>query len=297
MDEETRYLTLRRILLLVLFCNLGVALAKVLYGKLAGITSITADGFHSLSDGASNVIGLVGLFFAFRPADESHPYGHKKFETLASAGIAILLFGAASEILREVWARWSSPRALEVHTGSFVLMILTLGVNAIVVLWEKSAGKKWKSDFLLADALHTQSDIFVSLGVLGTLVAVRLGWPWVDILTALVIVALIVRAGITILAESSRVLCDENVLHPEVVAHIVQAIPGVQGCHKIRARGRSDDVHLDLHVLVDEEMSVEKAHTVSEEVERAIKEKFSGVADVTIHIEPANLEEREDEKR
>ncbi|MBC7217578.1 MAG: cation transporter [Candidatus Caldatribacterium sp.] len=291
MDERVRFLALRRTLLLVLFCNLGVALAKVLYGKIAGIASITADGFHSLSDGASNVIGILGLSFAFRPADESHPYGHKKFETLASLGIAMLLFGAALEVLREVWNRLGSSHVLEVRPESFGILAATLSVNVLVVFFEKSVGRRWRSDFLLADALHTQSDIFVSLGVLGTLLAIRLGLPWVDTLTALVIAGLIVRAGITIILESSRVLCDEKVLHPEAVAHVVCGIPEVQGCHKIRTRGRADDIHLDLHVLVDEKMSVEEAHRVSEEVEQVIKEKFSGVTDVTVHIEPTTEKE------
>lgn len=291
MDEQTRYRVLRKTLLLVLVCNLGVALAKILYGKIAGIASVTADGFHSLSDGASNIIGLLGLSFAFRPADESHPYGHKKFETLASIGIAMLLFWAAFLIFQEIWSRWSAPHILEIRTESFFIMIVTLTVNILVVLWERSVGHKWHSDFLLADALHTQSDIFVSLGVLGTLVAVRFGLPWVDILTALVIVGLIVRAGISIIRESSRILCDENVLHPEAIAHIVREIPKVQGCHKIRTRGRADDIHLDLHVLVDEKMSVEEAHQVSEKVEQAIKEKFNGVTDVTVHIEPKTEKE------
>ena len=291
MDERIRYIALRRILLYVLFCNLGVALAKVLYGKMAGIASITADGFHSLSDGASNIIGLFGLAFAFRPADASHPYGHKKFETFASLGIAMLLFGAASEIVREVWARLSTSHIPEIRSESFVIIAVTILVNTLVVFWEKSVGRKWRSDFLLADALHTQSDIFVSLGVFGTLVAVRLGLPWVDTLTALVIVGLIVRAGIAIIRESSRILCDENVLHPEAIAHVVQGIPAVQGCHKIRTRGRADDIHLDLHVLVDENMSVEEAHRISEEVEQAIKQKFNGVTDVTVHIEPTTEKE------
>ncbi|WP_427365553.1 cation diffusion facilitator family transporter [Candidatus Caldatribacterium saccharofermentans] len=291
MDERIRYVALRRTLLYVLFCNLGVALAKVLYGKMAGVASVTADGFHSLSDGASNIIGLFGLAFAFRPADASHPYGHKKFETFASLGIAMLLFGAASEIIREVWTRLSTSHIPEIRTESFAIVAVTILVNTFVVFWEKSVGRKWRSDFLLADALHTQSDIFVSLGVFGTLVAVRLGLPWMDTLTALVIVGLIVRAGIAIIRESSRILCDANVLHPEAIAHVVREIPEVQGCHKIRTRGRADDIHLDLHVLVDENMSVEEAHRISEEVEQAIKQKFHGVTDVTVHIEPTTEKE------
>ncbi|WP_438313789.1 cation diffusion facilitator family transporter [Candidatus Caldatribacterium sp. SIUC1] len=291
MDEKTRYVALRRVLILVLFCNLGVALVKILYGKIAGITSVTADGFHSLSDGISNIVGLVGLSVAFRPPDTSHPYGHKKFETFASVGIALLLFGAASEVVREVWTRWTSLHVPEVQVTSFALMALTLGVNGVVVLWEKAVGKRWKSDFLLADALHTQSDVFVSLGVLGTLVAIRLGFPWMDILASLAIAGLIVRAGIVILTESCRILCDENVLYPEAVAQVVRSVPAVQGCHKIRTRGRADDIHLDLHVLVDENMSVEEAHRISEEVEQVIKQKFNGVTDVTVHIEPTTEKE------
>ncbi|MDF2630545.1 MAG: cation diffusion facilitator family transporter, partial [Symbiobacteriaceae bacterium] len=156
----------RHILLVILGLNLAVALAKVAYGWLSGSLSMTADGFHSLSDGASNLIGLVGVWIASIPADENHPYGHKKFETFTTVGIAALLLFVGFEVVLGAVQRIGGGAAAstpQISAASFVVMLITLAVNIGVYTYEFRVGKKLGSDFLVSDALHTRSDILVSL--------------------------------------------------------------------------------------------------------------------------------------
>ena len=286
MTEQERYIQIRNVLLGILFLNWGVALAKIIYGRSIGSASMVADGFHSLSDGASNIIGLVGISISVRPADGDHPYGHKKYESFTAIAIALLLFIMGTEILRGAFSRLSNPIVPEVSLSSFGVMVITIIVNLLVVKFESKTGRRLESDILTSDALHTRSDIFVSLSVIITLVAVKLGVVWLDMVAAIVIAGLILRAGIQVLLRSSEVLCDRIIVDPSTITKIVVSIPGIQGCHKIRTRGRKDDIYIDLHMLVADKMPVEKAHELASQVETTLKKEIHGVSDIVVHIEP-----------
>lgn len=288
MQGAGRYLEVRRVLLLVLVLNWLVALAKVALGIISRSASMTADGLHSFSDGVSNIIGLAGIFFASRPKDEDHPYGHKKFETFFSLGIAFLLGLVCVELLQKGVERLIHPVVPEVSWLSFAVMSGTLLVNVAVMCYERSKGLALHSDLLLSDAMHTRADIFTSLSVIASLFAVRLGWPVLDALTTLLISLFIGYAAYEIVLDSARVLCDEAVIKDiSRIEKIALAVPGACSCHKIRSRGRGDDIHLDLHVQMSANLSLDKAHQIGHEIERAIKLQITEVTDVIVHIEPA----------
>ncbi|MDZ4063859.1 MAG: cation diffusion facilitator family transporter, partial [Coriobacteriia bacterium] len=158
---------IRRILWAILALNLAVAVAKMTWGYVTGSVAMQADGFHSLFDGASNVVGLVGMYIAGRPADREHPYGHGKFETYASAAIGAMLALAAyrvgSSAIQALLDGSPTPR---VDAVSFAIMIGTLAVNVGVTTYERRVGRKLGSAILVADASHTGSDVLVSLGVI-----------------------------------------------------------------------------------------------------------------------------------
>ena len=286
MTEQARYYAIRNVLLGILILNWGVALTKLLYGRFIGSASMVADGFHSLSDGASNIIGLIAISISVRPADVNHPYGHKKFESFASIAIALLLFIVSIDILRGAVDRLGKPVVPEVTISSFIVMAIVLLVNIIVVRFETRIGRRLHSDILTSDALHTMSDIFVSISVVITLVAVRLGAVWLDVVAAMVIAGLILKSGVEILLRSSDVLCDRIIVDPSVITDVVLSIPEVKGCHKIRTRGRKDDIHIDLHLLVADNMDVQNAHEIANQVEIALKKNIPGVSDVVVHVEP-----------
>ncbi|MGE0040249.1 MAG: cation diffusion facilitator family transporter [Vicinamibacterales bacterium] len=281
-----RYREVTRVLTRVLFLNLAVAAAKIGLGYATGAVSILSDGFHSLTDTASNVVGMVGVRIASRPPDENHPYGHRKFETMAAIGILVFLLLVLVEVLRAAVDRLGSGATPAVPPLSFVVMAGTLAVNVLVVRYERRAGRRLASEVLLADARHTMSDVFTSSAVIVALVGVRLGVPMADPLAALVIAGFIGRACWEIFEESARVLADEAVIPEEAIRDTVNGVPGVIGCHQIRSRGSADHVFVDLHIWLDAALPLHDAHEVSHDVKDRLMERFPAIQDAIIHIEP-----------
>jgi cation diffusion facilitator family transporter len=291
-DNKGHYQEIQRVLWVVLFLNWGVALAKIVFGLLSRSASMTADGFHSFSDGASNIVGLVGVAIASRPKDADHPYGHKKFETFFSLGIAFLLGLVCFELIQEGLRRLHNPSIPEVSILSFIVMITTMIINVSVMNFERGKGRTLQSDILVSDAMHTKADILTSLSVIVSLIAVKLGFPILDAITTLLIALFIAHAAYEIIRDGCRTLCDETVIKDtRKIENIVLSVNGVKACHKIRSRGRKDDVNLDLHVHLSPNLSLEKTHEISHEIERIIKTNFLEVSDVIIHVEPAGRDD------
>jgi len=285
-----RVRVVRTTLWIVLGLNLVVAGAKLGYGLVTGSVAMTADGFHSLFDGSSNVIGLIGMALAARPPDESHPYGHGKYETYASAAIGGMLVVAAWEVGRSaVEGLMGDARTPEVTVLSFVVMLLTLAVNIWVTLYERRVGKRVGSDLLLADASHTGSDVLVSLGVIGSLVAVKLGIAIADPIIALVVALAIIRTAIAVLARAEATFSDRARLDAEEVCAIVKEVEGAEGCHSVRTRGSMSEVFVDLHAEVDPGFTVEEGHRISSEIADHLTEAFPEVVDVLVHLCPPRL--------
>lgn len=290
MDSEDRFQKIQRVLIYILLLNWGVSAAKLIYSGVIRSVSMKADGFHSFSDGASNIIGLIGIWVASRPIDQNHPYGHKKYETLTSVAISALLFFVCFNVIREGIARFIDPVIPEVNLNAFLVMIVTMAVNIFVMVYENKKGKELKSDVLISDALHTRSDILTSASVIITLMAIKLGIPVVDPIASLLIAIFIGYAAVQILRESARVLSDGAAIPIREIERVVLAIKGVKECHRIRSRGRADDIHIDLHILVDWKMDVHRAHHLSYAIENKIKRDFRGVTDVVVHMEPMETE-------
>jgi cation diffusion facilitator family transporter len=286
MERTARYVKIKKVLILVLVLNWLVSFAKIIYGFITDCASMSADGFHSLSDGASNIIGLVGIWAASQPVDKGHPYGHKKYETFSALGIAMFLVLVIAYILHNAFMRFIHPVMPEVNTASFVIMLVTLAINIFVMRYEVARSKDLKSDILYSDAMHTKSDILVSISVIATLVSISIGFPLLDTIVALAIAGLIGHAAFEIFKKSSDVLCDSAVLISDDIKKIVCGVNGVKECHMIRTRGREDDIHVDLHVVVNPNMHVGKAHEITENIEKEIKQNIQGVTDVVVHIEP-----------
>lgn len=283
----------KRVLIYTLLLNISVSFAKVIYGYKTESISMVSDGFHSFFDGTSNVIGLVGIFIASQPPDANHPYGHRKYETLSTIAIAVLIFFTGFEIIKKAYTSIQSSPGIEVTPYSFLIMAITLVVNTGVMMYETKKGKELKSDFLLADAMHTKTDIFISLSVVISLIAAKFGYPVVDIITSLVITYFIVRMGISILKSATEVLTDAAQISPDEIKDVVHPIRGIRGCHEVRTRGKEGAVNIDLHILVDPDVKTQDAHDLAHDVEEIIKKKFPSVIDVVVHIEPYNEEHRD----
>jgi cation diffusion facilitator family transporter len=294
MRTESRYGEVRQVLVRILFLNLAVALAKIVFGQLSGSISILSDGFHSLTDGASNVVALVGLRLARKPPDANHPYGHRKFETLAAGGIALFLLVVVVEVAQTAFTRLRTGGAPSVTIASFAIMLGTLAINIAVVRSERKAAARLSSELLLADARHTQSDVLTSIAVIAALAGSAAGYPLLDPMAALIIVGFIGYAGFAIARDTAGILSDQIVISEDDVRRLVDSVPKVLGCHHIRSRGSSDHVFLDLHVWLDGATPLTEAHAVSHNVKDLLMERFPQIADAIIHIEPPPKESQVD---
>lgn len=283
---RSRFSKIRNVLVIILALNWLVSALKIIYGFISKSQAMSADGFHSFADGASNIIGLVGIWIASRPVDTDHPYGHKKYETFTSLVIALLLVIIAFHLIHDSIERFGRPVMPQVTPISFIVMITTLIINFIVVMFEMRKSRELKSDILAADAQHTRSDILVSVSVIATLLAIRAGFPMVDIIVTIAIALLIAYGAFMIIRESSAVLCDRQAILSDRIKDIVIGVKGVKDCHRIRTHGRFDDIHVDLHVLANPDMHVSKAHELNDAIEKAVKKKVEGVTNIFIHIEP-----------
>ena len=280
------YDAVRRILMIIFVLNILTALAKGIYGLYTDSLSMSADGLHSFFDSTANIIGLVGISLAARPPDRDHPYGHAKYESFAAMGIAILLFAGCLQLIVSAAGRLQSGGSPNVTGLSFVVMALTLIINVGVSSYEYILGRRLKSSILVADSLHTRSDVFASLGVILGLFAVRMGYPLADPIIALFICALIIHTGLEIIRESSTALLDRAVIDEQVIVNLARSVEGVCNCHAVRTRGMAEEIYVDLHIEVDASLSMELAHEVGVDVERAIKGRIPEVRDVVVHLEP-----------
>jgi cation diffusion facilitator family transporter len=255
-------------------------------GYATGAVSVISDGFHSLADSGSNVMALVGLRASIKPPDDDHPYGHRKYETMSAAGIFVLLLFVVLEVARTAVQRLRSGAPPEVTPLSFAVMFATLAINVLVVRYEAGRGRALSSELLLADAMHTRSDVITSVGVVVSLAAVWLGYPVFDPIGGLIIAIFIAHTGYEIARQTSRVLADRVVLDEADIRAVVMAVPGVVGCHHIRSRGSADHTFLDLHVWLPRDMPLFEAHGLSHVVKDRLLERFPQIADAIIHIEP-----------
>jgi cation diffusion facilitator family transporter len=272
---------------LTLGLNIAVSAAKIAVGKFTGSLSMQADGFHSLIDGSNNVIGLIVLAFAYAPPDAGHPYGHRKFETAATLVIGFMLLGVAYRLIEGAFAGLQSVKLPEIGLLNWGVMLGTFVVNLYVTWYETREGRRLGSDYLVADAAHTRSDIYVTLGVLVSFAGASAGLPWMDGVVAAAIAVFIAVLAVQILIGSFHVLTDRAVIPADLIAAVVSAVPGVKQCRDIRTRGGPGAVYVDMIVHVDGEMSLREAHDVADAIERALIKSRPEIVDVVVHLEPA----------
>lgn len=291
LTHAERNRAVRRVLWYILVANWAVAALKLTVGLVTGSTAVTADGLHSFIDGGSNVIGLVAMHFAGQPADEEHPYGHHKFETLASLAIGVMIGMAVLELGRMAWHAIVNDVHPEVGPVSIAVMVATLLVNLVVTRVEAARGRQLKSTLLLADAGHTLSDVFVSIAVIASLLLTWLGVGRVDGVVTILVLIFVAYTGYGIIRQSVGILADSARVDPDKVRELLHGIPQVLGSHDIRSRGLEGSVYVDLTIHVEPTLDLHAAHRIADTVERQLRASFPEVVDVVVHVEPAGHEE------
>jgi cation diffusion facilitator family transporter len=277
----------RQVLAAILVANWAVAAAKLVFGVIHQSASVTADGLHSFIDGSSNIVGLVAMTAAARPADEDHPYGHGKFEAIASLGIGAMIGIGMLELGRMALDSLLHDRHPQVSPIMAGVMGFTLVVNLLVTRVERHYGHKLKSTLLLADANHTLSDVFVTLAVLASLGLVWLGYPRADGVVALLVMIFVALVAYGIVRQAVGILSDTARLDAAKVGQLTLSVPGVLSCRNVRSRGMEDSVYVDLKIEVAPNLTTAQAHEVADQVEQALHASFPQVVDVVVHVEPA----------
>jgi len=283
---KTRTSEVSDVLFRVFFLNLIVAAAKIALGLATGAVSVLSDGYHSLTDTASNVVGIIGVRIAGAPPDDDHPYGHRKFETMASLGIMVFLILVLREVLSAAWERLQTGGEPTINALTFAVMGGTFAVNLGVVFYERRAARRLQSEVLLADSHHTTSDLMTSATVIVALIGVKLGYLWLDPVAAMVVAVFIGYACWEIFESTTGILADRFVIPEEEIREVVKGVPEVIGTHHIRTRGSADFVFLDLHIWMTADMKLEEAHRLSHVVKDRLMQRFPQIKDAIIHIEP-----------
>lgn len=279
----------RRVLLITLLLNLAVVVGKLIAGVLAGSLSVISDAIHSSVDSLNNIIGLVVMRYATAEPDDEHPYGHAKFETLAAFAIAGFLFVTCYQIGLSALKKLFSQEiaAIEITTLTISVMLVTIAVNVFVAVYEKREGQRLQSEFLIADAIHTRSDILVSCSVLAGLVLIRLGFVWLDPVVSLAVAAFIAWNGYQIFKTTVPVLVDAAPVPSTRIAEIAEAVPGVHSVHDVRSRSHGGEMFVEMHLHVTPEVEADHvaSHAITEAVEHRLADEFGKVT-ATIHVEP-----------
>jgi cation diffusion facilitator family transporter len=266
--------------------NFVLALIKVLLGLMLNSISLLADAAHTASDVLTSVVVLLGFKISSSPADKKHPYGHGRVEFIASLIISVMLLFIGIEFGKSSYTRLTANVAVK---GSYVVaLIMVLG--ALLKEWmarfSVELGTRTDSSALIADAWHHRTDGIASILVAVAIVASQFGYYRVDAIFGLLVSALIIYTGISIAIDSTSKLIGE-VPEDEVLKDIENTalqVAGVSGVHKINIYNYGSYEEICLHVQVEDDFSLVKAHDISEEVERVIEEKTN--SRVTVHVEP-----------
>jgi cation diffusion facilitator family transporter len=279
----------RRILFWILWANVALVLAKIAVGITIGSLSVLGDAAHSATDALNNVIALTAIYFAAAPPDADHPYGHGKYETLGAFIIAGFLSITCFELLKTAVTRLVSggqpPRPDLFAVG---VLVGTMVVNVGVAYYERRRGRELRSELLLADARHTQADVWVTLSVLIGLGLVQLGWPQADAVLAMLVAIVVAYGGAEILKRTVPVLVDRRAVDPEQISYVASSVRGVVGVSEIRSRGRPGDGFAELTVRVHPATHVRRAHVIADEVERRVSSQLK-LSNVVVHVEPSEL--------
>lgn len=283
----------RRVTVAGLVINVLLVIGKLGAGLVSGSSAIIADGWHSLSDLASDIMVLWGIRAAKMPPDQDHHYGHSRYEAIVALLVGVLLIGAALFIAGEAIFTLSQRHGRLSSWIPFYMAIGSIITKELLYWWTRSVGKKFHNPAIIANAWHHRSDAFSSIAAAAGIAGSILGgepWAFLDHLTAVLLSAFLVFIGVRIVQDGWQRLCDRA---PELEAQqrlkmVITSIPGVKNFHAFRARhsGAGRKIEMDVHIEVDPSLTVQEGHRIATQVEREIKRTNPDVNSIVVHIEP-----------
>ncbi|MGB5425825.1 MAG: cation diffusion facilitator family transporter [Gammaproteobacteria bacterium] len=290
---DARYQDIRKVTLVGAVVDLVLGVAKIIVGVIASSQALIADGIHSLSDLATDFLVLFAAKHAHREADDEHPYGHGRIETVATVVLGVSLVAVAIGISYDAVRRLMAPELL-LHPGWMALLVAVISVlsKELIYQYTARAARRLRSKMLHANAWHSRSDAISSIIVVIGVVATMLGYPSFDALAAVAVALMVAKIGWDLLWQSLQELID-TALDPERVEAIretIMAVDGVRTCHMLRTRHSGSDALVDVHIQVDPALSVSEGHQIGEAVRWRLIKTIDDVSDVTVHIDPEDDE-------
>jgi len=282
-DNANREAKVQRILLIEGAVNVLVLVAKLLVGFTTGSLAILGDAIHSMTDVVNNVIAWTVIRISHTPADRKHPYGHRKFETLAVFFLASLLVVLAFELALR--ALNTEPTVIAHSAWGLGVMLGVLCVNIAVATWQRKWAIRLESDILQADASHTFADVLTTIVVIVGWQLSAAGYVWLDRLCALAVAGMILFLAFKLFQRAAPILVDEFALDPEVLTASIEEVSGILEVRRVRSRWIGSEKAVDLVIAVDSGLSIEESHHIATEVELHLEREF-GVEDISIHVEP-----------
>ena len=273
--------------------NIFLTLIKIGVGFFGQSASLIADGIHSLSDLVSDIFVIIAIKLGSREADHDHPYGHRRFETMATVLLGAGLVVVAAGIAWDATERLLDPAKLLVpNKDTLGIAIVSILANEWLFHYTKRVGEETRSKLLLANAWHHRSDAFSSIVVLFGIGAVLIGYPFADAVAAVIVAIMIAKMGIGLVLESIYELVDSSLPEDFVrqIRRIIMQTPGVRSIHLLRTRRMGEDAYIDTHIVVDPRISVSEGHMIGDAVRDNLKVDFDDVVDVLVHIDPEDDE-------
>lgn len=289
-----RYAATRQVTLVGALINVLLAVAKVTIGVIGRSHALVADGVHSLSDLVSDVVVLYAARLGSRHADDRHPYGHARIETVATVVVGVLLISVAAGIAIDAMERLLSPERL-LHPGAITLGVAVLSVLAKEALYHYTmrVADRIRSNLLKANAWHHRSDAISSLVVIIGIGGTLAGFEYLDAVASIIVALMIAKAGWDLTVQSVHELVDTGLDEERLVTirDEILAIDGVSAMHQLRTRRMGADAFVDVHILIDDPtISVSEGHQLSETVRWTLIRNLDEVSDVTVHIDPEDDE-------
>jgi cation diffusion facilitator family transporter len=281
-----RNASIRRVLLGIFVANLFVVVVKLVIGASSRSLAVFGDGIQSSVDAVNNLVGLAVIGVASKGPDAEHPYGHAKFETLGALLIVVFLSVSIFELLRGAihkLLRGGEPPTLD--ASAFILLGITLLVNVAVAYGENRAGRRLNSELLIADAMHTRTDVIITLAVLGGLALTSAGLAWADPVLAIIVALFVAHANYGIVRRAMPTLVDERAYDEGTIRAEAETVPGVRAAYAIRSRIAATRRFAELTISVDGHSDVASAHRIADAVEARLQARLE-LDEVVVHVEP-----------
>lgn len=293
MARDARYRETARVTIVGAVLDMVLGIAKLLAGYFANSQALIADGIHSLSDLATDGMVLYAARHSHAGPDAEHPYGHGRFETIATVGLAVALILVASGIAYGAVKRLFAPELLP-HPGIWALIVTVLSIlsKEWIYHYTMRVARRQRSDMLRANAWHSRTDAFSSVIVLIGVAGTMAGFSYLDALAAIGVALIIAHIGWSLGWNALKELVDTAVDQRQVdkLREHIMDVGGVRGLHLLRTRHAGGQVLVDVHIVIDACISISEGHHISEIVRSRLLKEFDGVTDVTVHIDPEDDE-------